>query len=354
MFASCVFVRDSPKLVTAALWIGIATLPLLAMQNGSRGRPGAPVAAAGDSVANWGRDRLDQPDGLDGRYTPANRGAGVHLYVIDTGITDRHGDEVFPEFRDRAGRSRVVERREIGSSGSPDDCDEKYAGHGTRVASLAAGRTVGVAPDAILHSVKVCQPPCAGANCGVVQAIQSVLSGGPPGGTAVINISFGPLPDSTPGLQDTITRALDAGFVFTVSAGCRPDTSAAFGALADPAFQSRGFLIVGGTDRADRTFRQYGPGLTLYAPSTQTTSVDTRGILSVPPLVNDRPPEYCADSWAAPHAAGVAAVYLERHRGASPSDVYRALVSSAAPGHVTFEGQPVPPQSNRLLQLPRN
>lgn len=50
--------------------------------------PDHPVTLTAD-VQSWGLDRIDQRDlPLDGSYTNPDVGAGTHLYVIDTGITE--------------------------------------------------------------------------------------------------------------------------------------------------------------------------------------------------------------------------------------------------------------------------
>src|SRR5437879_13721524 len=73
----------------------------------------------------WGLDRIDQRAlPLSGTYTYASTGAGVHVYLIDTGIWTSH-----PEFE---GRADIVYNN---AGGDGQDC----SGHGTAVAGLVGG-----------------------------------------------------------------------------------------------------------------------------------------------------------------------------------------------------------------------
>jgi subtilisin family serine protease len=115
----------------------------------------------------WYLDRIDQVGGaLDGRFDRRNGGAGSVIYVMDTGVMAAHS-----EFATSAG-SRVVAGFDttgavsIGRSRCESDnkalapCYEDFeelaaASHGTAVASIAAGRNIGVAPLATVVSIRV-------------------------------------------------------------------------------------------------------------------------------------------------------------------------------------------------------
>ena len=74
-------------------------------------------------------------------YTPANTGAGSHVYLVDTGLYGAH--EQF------TGRNINNLYSNFGSDFSDN------SGHGTAVASVIIGNTQGVAKDATLHVVKL-------------------------------------------------------------------------------------------------------------------------------------------------------------------------------------------------------
>jgi serine protease len=131
----------------------------------------ARLERCGDDVSApllWHLDRIDQVDAaLDGHFDRHSGGAGSVIYVMDTGVMASHG-----EFASADGTSRVIAG--FDATGSVDlgrskcQSDDKAtapcyevidelaaASHGTSVASIAAGRNVGVAPDAVIVSVRV-------------------------------------------------------------------------------------------------------------------------------------------------------------------------------------------------------
>lgn len=73
-------------------------------------------------------------------YKPKSTGAGVHVYLADTGLRADHS-----EFFD-ANINNLYTNFEFYTDNS---------GHGTAVASLIVGKTVGAAPDAILNVVRL-------------------------------------------------------------------------------------------------------------------------------------------------------------------------------------------------------
>ena len=89
---------------------------------------------------SWGIDRIDQRNlPLSNSYTYTRTGAGVHAYIIDSGIDPTH-----PNFGGRAS----FDFNGIDSNNT--DCN----GHGTHVAGTIGSTSYGVAKSVRLHGVK--------------------------------------------------------------------------------------------------------------------------------------------------------------------------------------------------------
>lgn len=114
----------------------------------------------------WHLDRIDQHTPINPfmqkAYAWTSTGAGVAVYVIDTGVQAAHS-----EFNGNvvAGGNFALEDTGPGPTYPPDNPCGGFVnafnpGHGTAVASIVAGKTVGVAHDAMIIAVKVatCKP----------------------------------------------------------------------------------------------------------------------------------------------------------------------------------------------------
>ncbi len=120
-----------------------------------------------ESTLLWHLDRVDQVDGeLDGWYDRRSSGTGSVVYVMDTGIMAGHsefattgGTRVIAGF-DATPGVEIGHSRCESNDKSVAPCFDSYeelaaASHGTSVASIAAGRNIGVAPGAMVVSIRV-------------------------------------------------------------------------------------------------------------------------------------------------------------------------------------------------------
>jgi subtilisin family serine protease len=267
---------------------------------------------------SWGIDRIDQRDlPLNASYIYEAAGAGVNIYVIDTGIRITHLD-----FDGRASYGYdFVDNDEIADDGH---------GHGTHVSGTAAGKNFGVAKSAKLIAVRVLNDGGFGTFEGVIAGVDWVtgqrLSN--PTVPAVANMSLGAAGFSFPPLENAIRTSIAFGVTYAIAAG----NSFGNDACTNTPANVTEALTVGATNindvRAD--FSDTGPCLDLFAPgeainSTWNFNDSATAILS-------------GTSMATPHVAGVAALYLGRHPSASPAEVADVVTNNATPNHVIDAG----------------
>lgn len=269
-------------------------------------------------TGSWGLDRLDQRAlPLDSRYSFGSNGAGVDVYVVDTGVALSHN-----EF---AGRLRAgVDVL----GGDTNDCH----GHGTHVAGTIAGATLGVAPGATVVPVRALDCNGAGTVAGVVVGIDWAINDHTTG-PAVMNLSLGGTQSVT--LDSAITRARGDGIVVVGAAGNASTDACA----TSPGSATADALIVGASTASDAraSFSNFGACVDLFAPGDNIISA---GIAS-----NSSTSASSGTSMAAPHVAGLVARLLSASPATSTGDAMAQIVSAATVGAVTNAG----PQSPTLL-----
>ncbi len=272
-------------------------------------------------VPSWGLDRIDaEDDPLDGRYRFVSTGAGVRVYVIDTGIRSDHADlagRVIP------GWSAIEDGR------GTEDCN----GHGTHVAGTVAGSAFGVAKDARVVAVRVLDCNGAGFASSVVSGISWVIANHP-GGPGVINMSLGGPANSA--IDRAVADAAARGLTVVVAAGNEGGDACA----VSPARSSSAVTIGATTSRDARaSYSNFGPCVDMFAPGSGITSAWHTGSGASATL--------SGTSMAAPHVAGIAARLLQAEPGAGPARVTSLLTGSATSGAVGDDGG----STNLLLNL---
>jgi subtilisin family serine protease len=275
-------------------------------------------ATTTQSNATWGLDRIDQRAlPLNGTYTYTPTGAGVNVYIIDTGIRFSHS-----EFGGRA-----VSGYDAVDGGTADDCN----GHGTHVAGTVGGATYGVAKGARLYGVRVLDCAGSGTNAGVIAGMDWVAQNRVTPAAANMSLGGG----ASQAIDDAIQRMVNAGVTVAVAAGNENqdacNTSPARAASA---------ITVGATTNTDAraSFSNYGSCLDVFAPGNNITSSWYTGDAATNTI--------SGTSMASPHVAGVAALYLQGNPSASPATVASAIVSTATSNKVTSAGTGSP---NKLL-----
>jgi len=133
------------------------------------------------AAASWGLDRI-------GTSQRSSTGAGVSVYVLDTGIRRTHNDftgRVVPTLDN----TRSPGSRECSGFANPLECAWDKQGHGTHCAGSAAGASYGVAPGATIHAVKVLNDRGSGQFSWTVDALDWIAAFGER--PAVASLSLG-------------------------------------------------------------------------------------------------------------------------------------------------------------------
>jgi subtilisin family serine protease len=317
----------------------------------------------------WHLDRSDSISGtLDGRVTQRTTGRGAVIYVMDTGVRRDHDEFVRP------GGSNIIAGIYVASSTKPgtacpdpalqpcysSDVNRQIFGHGSGVASVAAGRHAGVAPDASLVAVLI-----QGTEPEWVDALKAVIAhawspGAPRFRTAIINISGGvAVGSSSPVFEALMLRMIggvDANgdadpngkrFLFVTAAGNSSSDSRVTQCGTDgksriyPATRATaiaGLVSVGGLTSENKAWDGACSGAEVLAPAAEMMVADINGRTEYrwKPAVT-----ISGTSFSTPYVSGMAARLLEDHPDATPEDL--ELMLKASPSRVDGVAVPVAP-----------
>jgi len=274
---------------------------------------------ATQSGATWGIDRIDQRNlPLSGTYTYNFNGAGVHAYIIDTGIRATH-----QQFGGRVSGGFTA----INDGNGTNDCN----GHGTHVSGTVGSATYGVAKGVSLHPVRVLDCTGSGSTSGVIAGVNWVTQNRVL--PAVANMSLGGGVSSA--LDTAVANSIASGVTYAIAAG----NSNANACNSSPARVATA-LTVGSTTTTDArsSFSNFGTCVDVFAPGSSITSTWNTSDTATNTI--------SGTSMATPHVAGVAALYLSQFGNQSAAAVAAGIVGNATTGVV---GNPGTGSPNRLL-----
>lgn len=262
--------------------------------------------------ASWGVDDVDGT--RDGRFVyPTNPGKGVPIYVVDTPLMITH-----TEF---AGRARHISAPQ--GTCSFDEWDGLF--HGTAVASVAAGRTLGVARQANIISSGGLDCLASGSTSSLLRAFENIYTMHPDGTPGVVNMSLGmscgfwsPSRDCG-ALEESLAKLKSKGLFLVAAAGNSdlPITCNIYPGGSPSVF------TVGATDSTGGRahFSNWGECIDIFAPGANIPTATSSGTTDTM--------ELSGTSFSSPLVAGVAATILGANPTLTPDQVGAAIVAMA-------------------------
>lgn len=320
---------------------------------------GTSVVQATPPTAPWQIDRINQQSGpLDGNISlGALNGSGVTIYVVDSGVRATH-----EQFGGRvvAGTDPVTTSGLSPLNPASSDCD----GHGTHVAGLAAGSTVGVASGATVVSVRVLDCEGAGTVEHVVAGLKWIRSHHVSGRAAIVNLSLAvDRYDKGDEIDSQVRQMIDEGIVVAIAAGNGDGNGLPFDAcLISPGHVTEALTVAASTS-TDRvaSYSNNGPCVDLYAPGGDARDPlvsawfgdDVNEGVRATRVAGSTSPDawYMANqgtSMASPLVAGYAALLAQQQPGLCARQIGDAIVQRATPNVLSGVPTLTP---NRLLYV---
>ena len=283
----------------------------------------------------WHNDRIDQRRiPLDGQYNPRRSGAGVDIFILDSGIRYSHNS-----FNGRA---------RFGGYDHYNGDASDWHGHGTHCAGLAGGRIIGTAQRANLYSIRVLNAQLGGTFSAVIAGVNHVIQRVKSTGRRTV-ISMSLIGGKSDAVADVLRNAKKAGIVTVVAAGNFRRDACAYHPAASP-----DAITVGGTQEdRDQLYwfsssqnspgTNYGPCVDIFAPG--------QWVRSASHTQDNTLVSMSGTSMATPIVAGAAALLMEQYPGYTPDQIARELYRMSTTGVLDFSVIRGTSTVNRLLYV---
>ncbi|WP_043679870.1 S8 family peptidase [Streptomyces xylophagus] len=284
-----------------------------------------------DGVRKASLDKSVPQIGAPKAWAAGYDGKGVKIAVLDTGVDADHPDL----------KTQVIESKNFSTAADAND----HFGHGTHVASIAAGtgamshgKYKGVAPGAKILNGKVLDDNGSGDDSGILAGMEWAAAEG----ADIVNLSLGgqDTPEIDPLEAEVNKLSAEKGILFAIAAGNEGPQSIGSPGSADAA------ITVGAVDGNDKLadFSSTGPRVgdgaikpDVTAPGVDITAAAAPGSV-IDKEVGENPPGYLTisgTSMATPHVAGAAAILKQEHPTWGYAELKGALTGSAKGGKYT-------------------
>ncbi|GBC09662.1 hypothetical protein RclHR1_09010015 [Rhizophagus clarus] len=258
-------------------------------------------------------DRIDQAKRpLNGKFIyPDSAGEGVNIFIVDGGISLTHR-----EFGGRAKFGRAFCK----------GCEKEYDinKHGTIVASVAAGKTVGVARKANIIDVRVLSYK-GGTTTDLIEGLSFVIHKHKNSKykNSIVNMSLNVIPPSR-ALNNVVKEVTDAGIHMTVSAGNFETDACGQSPASAPSA-----ITVGATFDTNDTiadFSNFGKCVDIFAPGVNAhgaEAYDDNGYVV-----------FSGTSFSSPLVAGTLALLISKNGNKPPAELTKDLIKLSTKGVV--------------------
>jgi subtilisin len=266
-----------------------------------------------EQTVPWGITRIGAPM----VHSSGNKGAGINVAIIDTGI-----DYTNPDLQSNYKGGYDFENNDA------DPLDDN--GHGTQCSGIIAATdndigVIGVAPQVNLYSLKVLDSSCRGSASNVIAAIDWAIQTRKDSDTSndihIISMSFGSPTDSS-ALQSICSKAYASGILLVAAAGNKGNALGKGNSVDYPAAYDS-VIAVAATDSSINntraSFSNTGSDVELAAPGVDIISTCLGS-------------GYCTmsgTSMACPYVAGTAALVMYSHPSFTDIDIRKRLDNTA-------------------------
>lgn len=274
---------------------------------------------------SWGLSRISQREqvySLDTYIYPKSAGAGVSVYVLDTGVEANH-----PDLSGKVAQGINVIGRDL------DPSDDN--GHGTHCAGIIAGSSRGVAKNAKVVPVKILSAIGKGTTENTILGLVYVMKEhhkrqkDQEKPKSVVNMSLGGM--NSLALGAVVKKALGMGIHIVAAGGNNAGDACDF----SPA-SIKGVITAGATNIKDEIaqFSNTGGCVNVYAPGVDIKSA----------YLHSSEKSLSGTSMASPHVAGLVALYLSEEYK-SPEEMKLLLQSDS------FKSGLIKIASSKILNL---